>query len=83
MLDILEERGYVEKCIKFEKTKGREYLYNAVSKLLRLTSSSNLIVNRIVEQTPEHAVVFLTGVGKVFPFVRSHNILNNLHQVLD
>lgn len=83
VLDILEERGYVEKCIKFEKTKGREYLYNAVSKLLRLTSSSNLIVNRIVEQTPEHAVVFLTGVGKVFPFVRSHNILNNLHQVLD
>ena len=83
VLDILEERGYVEKCIKFEKTKGREYLYNAVSKLLRLTSSSNLIVNRIVEQTPEHAVVFLTGVGTVFPFVRSHNILNNLHQVLD
>lgn len=83
VLDILEERGYVEKCIKFEKTKGREYLYNAVSKLLRLTSSSNLIVNRIVEQTPEYAVVFLTGVGKVFPFVRSHNILNNLHQVLD
>ena len=83
VLDILEERGYVEKCIKFEKTKGREYLYNAVSKLLRLTSSSNLIVNRIVEQTPEHAVVFLTGVGRVFPFVRSHNILNNLHQVLD
>ena len=83
VLDILEERGYLEKCIKFEKTKGREYLYNAVSKLLRLTSSSNLIVNRIVEQTPEYAVVFLTGVGKVFPFVRSHNILNNLHQVLD
>ena len=83
VLGILEERGQVEKCIKFEKTKGREYLYNAVSKLLRLTSSSNLIVNRIVEQTPEHAVVFLTGVGKVFPFVRSHNILNNLHQVLD
>ena len=24
VLDILEERGYVEKCIKFEKTKGRE-----------------------------------------------------------
>ena len=83
VLDILEERGYVEKCIKFEKTKGREYLYNAVSKLLRLTSSSNMIVNRIVEQTPDYAVVFLTGVGKVFPFVRSHNILNNLHQVLD
>ena len=83
VLDILEERGYVDKCIKFEKTKGRDYLYTAISKLLRLTSKDNLIVNRIVAQTPENAVVFLTGVGKVFPFVRSHNILNNLHQILD
>lgn len=83
VLDILNEKGYLEKCIKFEKTKGRDYLYTAVAKLLRLTSDNNLIVNRIVQQTPEHAVVFLTGVGKVFPFVRSHNVLNNLHQILD
>jgi hypothetical protein len=27
--------------------------------------------------------VFITGVGKCYPFVRSHNVLNNLHQVLD
>jgi len=83
VIGILEERGYIDKCKKFEETKGREYLYNAVSKLLRLTSDDNLIVNKIVAETPEHAVVFLTGVGKVFPFVRSHNILNNLHQILD
>ena len=83
VLDILEERGYVDKCIKFEQTKGRDYLYTAISKMLRLTSDNNLIVNRIVLETPENAVVFLTGVGKVLPFVRSHNVLNNLHQVLD
>ena len=83
VIGILEERGYLDKCIKFEETKGREYLYNAVSKLLRLTNDDNLIVNKIVAETPEHAVVFLTGVGKVFPFVRSHNVLNNLHQILD
>lgn len=83
ILGILEERGYLEKCIQFEKAKGREYLYNAVSKMLRLTSDDNLIVNKIVNETPEHSVVFLTGVGKAYPFVRSHNVLNNLHQVLD
>lgn len=83
VIDILEEKGYLEKCIRFEKTKGRDYLYNAVSKMLRLTNDNNLIVSRIVEQTPDRAVVFLKGVGKAFPFVRSHNILNNLHQVLD
>lgn len=83
ILGILEERGYLEKCIQFEKIKGREYLYNAVSKMLRLTSDDNLIVNKIENETPEHSVVFLTGVGKAYPFVRSHNVLNNLHQVLD
>ncbi len=83
ILSILEERGYVDKCIRFEKEKGREYLYNAISKLLRLTTDNNLIVNRIMENTPENSVVFLTGIGKVYPFVRAHNVMNNLHQVFD
>lgn len=83
ILSILEERGYVDKCIRFEKEKGHEYLYNAISKLLRLTTDNNLIVNRIMENTPENSVVFLTGIGKVYPFVRAHNVLNNLHQVFD
>lgn len=83
ILSILDERGYVDKCIRFEKEKGREYLYNAISKLLRLTTDNNLIVNRIMENTPENSVVFLTGIGKVYPFVRAHNVLNNLHQVFD
>lgn len=83
IIDILEERGYIDKCIRFEKEKGRDYLYKAVSKLLRLTTDNNLIVNRIVENTPEHSVVFLTGIGNAYPFVRAHNVLNNLHQVFD
>ena len=83
VIKILEEKGYIEKCIKFEDDKGMEYLYTAVTKMLRLTNDDNLIVSRVLENTPKNAVVFLTGVGKVFPFVRSHNVLNNLHQVLD
>ena len=83
VISILEEKGYIDKCVKFEEQKGMEYLYTAVTKMLRLTNDDNLIVNRILESTPENAVVFSTGVGKVFPFVRSHNVLNNLHQVLD
>ncbi len=83
IIGILEERGYIDKCIAFEESKGHEYLYNAVAKLLRLTNDDNLIVTKIVSDTPENSVVFLTGVGKAYPFLRSHNVLNNLHQVLD
>ena len=83
VIGILEEKGYLDKCIKLEEQKGMEYVYTAVSKMLRLTNDDNLIVNKINSETPDDAVVFLTGVGKIFPFVRSHNVLNNLHQVLD
>lgn len=83
VINILKERGYLEKCFAFEKTKGLDFTYKAIIKMLRLTSQSNLLVNHIVENTPPNSVVFLTGVGKCFPLVRSHNVLNNLHQVLD
>lgn len=83
VINILKERGYLEKCFAFEKTKGLDFTYKAIIKMLRLTSQSNLLVNHIVEKTPPNSVVFLTGVGKCFPLVRSHNVLNNLHQVLD
>lgn len=84
VLDLLKQRGYLEKCFAFEQTRGADYAFEAVIKMLRLTSKGNLIVNHILEHTPkENAVVFITGVGKVFPMVRSHNVLNNLHQVLD
>ncbi|MBU4541896.1 MAG: DUF1788 domain-containing protein [Firmicutes bacterium] len=83
VITILRERGYLEKCFQFEKTKGLDYTYQAIIKMLRLTSKTNLLVNHIVEHTPDHSVIFITGVGKCYPIVRSHNVLNNLHQVLD
>ena len=83
VINVLKERGYLQKCFDFEKSKGIDYTFEAIIKMLRLTNKSNLLVNHIVENTPENSVVFIRGVGKCFPFVRSHNVLNNLHQVLD
>lgn len=83
IIEILEQKGYIDKCIQFEKTKGREYMFNAISKMLRLTGDNNMIIEKIIDETPNNAVVFITGIGKTFPMIRSHNILNNLHQVLD
>lgn len=84
VIHLLKEKCYLEKCFAFETTKGADYTFEAVIKMLRLTGKNNLIVNYIVEHTPpDNAVVFLTGIGKAFPMVRSHNVLNNLHQVMD
>jgi len=83
IIEILQEKGYLEKIFEFEKNKGREFIKRAINNLLKLSSGSNLIVEHIKENTPENSVVFLTGVGKSYPLLRSHNVLNNLHQVLD
>lgn len=83
VIDILIQKGYLEKCFEFEKTKGFERIIKSVGNMLRLTSADNLIVRHIKENTPENSVVFIIGIGKCYPVLRSHTVLNNLHQVID
>lgn len=83
IIDILNDKGYLEEVFLFEEEDGLDFSIDAITSLLKLNSDDNLIVNYIVDRTPENCVVFLTGVGKVYPILRSHNVLNNLHQKLD
>lgn len=83
IIEILKEKGYLEKVFKFEEEKGIEFTTKAIINLLKLNSDKNLIVNYVLERTPNNCVVFITGVGKAYPILRSHNVLNNLHQKLD
>lgn len=83
IIDLLEEEGFLEICYKFEKKQGIERIVKAVSNLLQINDDSSLIVKHIRDNTPENAVVLITGVGKAYPLLRSHKILNNLHQAID
>ena len=83
IIGILKDKGYLEKCFEFEKTRGFERITKSVSNMLRITSADSLIVNYIKDNTPENSVVFLVGIGKCYPILRSHTVLNNLHQVVD
>ena len=83
IIEILKEKGYLEKCYEFEKKRGFDRITKAVGNMLRITAKDSLIVNYIRERTPEKAIVFLVGIGKCYPILRSHNVLNNLHQVID
>ena len=83
VIDILIQKGYLEKCYQFEKTKGFERVSKSISNMLKITSSDGLIVNYIKDHITEKSVVFITGIGKCYPILRSHTVLNNLHQVVD
>ena len=69
--------------IEMEKKKGFDRVIRAVGNTMRITAEDSLIVNHIKEHTPDNSVVFLIGIGKCFPILRSHTVLNNLHQVVD
>ena len=80
IIDFLKENDFMEECYKFEKKKGLERITKAVSNAIKINDDDSLIVQHIKDNTPDNAVVFLTGVGKCFPILRSHKVLNNLHQ---
>ena len=63
--------------------KGLERIVKSVGNLLQINDDASLIVQYIKERTSKEAVVFLTGIGKCYPLLRSHKVLNNLHQAID
>lgn len=83
MLEILEEKGYLQKNIEMEEKKGSEYVFNATKKALRLTLKNDMIIEYIVNRVEPNDIVFITGVGKAWPIIRSHTVLNNLHKAID
>ncbi len=83
IIDVLEKEGFLEQCFMFERNRGFERIIKSVGNLLKVNDSDSLIVKHIQENTPEDSVVFLVGIGKCYPILRSHKVLNNLHQILD
>ena len=85
IIDILKGKGFLEKCFNMEKMKGLMTLVKELNKTFRIDSEQkdSPIINYIKENTPPNSVVFLTGVGKCHPLIHSHDILNNLHSVID
>lgn len=80
IIDFLERKGFMDKCYAFEHKTGMSRIVKAVNNSLKVNDDDSLIVQYIKDHTPENAVVFLVGIGKCYPILRSHKVLNNLHQ---
>jgi BREX protein BrxB len=76
-LDLLRERGILEKILEIEadETKGeiKEMLQSVLDPQTHLIPK----ISTAIKTTP-HDVIFISGVGEVYPYIRSHNVLNNL-----
>ncbi|MBL0321409.1 MAG: DUF1788 domain-containing protein [Ignavibacteria bacterium] len=76
VLRYLERRGLLDKSVILQKEKGSEALKKALAGPLHESKISAELA-KVVE--PEQLdLVIVSGVGKAWPLLRSHTLLNNL-----
>jgi len=76
----LEDRDLLEKSIQMQKTKGDTALQKALAGVLKTEKLVQIFGE--VARPEEQDLVLVSGVGNVWPLVRSHNLLNNLQTVM-
>jgi Domain of unknown function (DUF1788) len=80
-VEILKERGVWDRVLALEpdqdKADFRELLQGMLDPQLHIAPA---IRAKLAEG--EFDIFFLTGIGEVFPYIRSHNVLNNLQSVV-
>lgn len=81
VVDLLKERGVWDRILTIEpeqdKDDFREMLQGMLDPQLHIAPA---IRERLTNE--QFDIFFLTGIGEVFPYIRSHNVLNNLQSVV-
>lgn len=85
ILQLLNESGYLEQVLTFEKEEGSNFMIQHIRDSVSITEKGDSeMLNKITEGIDtDKDIIFLTGVGKAWPIIRSHTVLNNLHSRID
>jgi len=75
--DYLTERGFLDKAIAMQKSKGDAALLKALRGPLHMDKFAPYLIRHSLSHEPD--IVLLTGVGSLWPMVRAHSLLNALH----
>lgn len=76
-IEILKDRGIWEQLLEMEASVSKDQLKELLQGVL--DPEAHLVPAMAVKLAIiEFDVLFLSGVGEVFPYIRSHNVLNNL-----
>ncbi len=81
IVDLLRERGILEKAFALQRRRGNDALNHALKGLLRAENIADRLV-QIVDPR-ESQLVLLHGLGSAYPLVRSHTLLECLHTRLN
>lgn len=76
-IELIKERGIWERILEQEQSLSKDELKELLQGIL---DPENHLVPAIAKEMGQNDfdVLFITGVGEVFPYIRSHTVLNNL-----
>lgn len=79
-VEVLQERDVWDALIEMEPTTPKDDLLEGLRSMLDPGDDLAPAIQKKLAQQP-FDIFFLTGIGEVFPFIRSHHVLNNLQTV--
>ena len=80
VLDYLRARKLLDKALQMQREKGDAALLKALAGPLHEGKVAAYFAE--VAQPQAHDVILVSGAGSVWPLLRSHTLLNNLHPVM-
>ncbi|MBL6994746.1 DUF1788 domain-containing protein [Desulfobacula sp.] len=81
ILVYLKNRNLLDRVLDIESKKGTEDLLNSLKGPL----DAKKIAKEFISLAPpeDNDLVLVSGVGSAYPMLRSHNLLNNLHHLME
>lgn len=84
MINYLNEEGILDDVFEIEENEGFDELNASIRDSMGIDGlSGNYYADFIKSNIDSESIVFITGVGKIYPIVRAHKILKNLHLLVD
>ena len=79
-LKLLEDKRVLKSVDGLEEKRGKEYLLKQLQKI----ATPDALLEYMKYEPHEYGdVLFLTGVGKIFPFMRSHKMLDRMQHLFE
>jgi hypothetical protein len=75
----LKKEGDWDWCMEEEQSISKQELKEELQSMLDIETVLTPAIEEIMSGS-EFQVMFISGVGEVFPYIRSHNVLNNLQK---
>ena len=78
--DLLDERKLLDKTLEMQKTKGDDSTLAALRSVLKEDKLAQKIATQFDIASLD--LLILTGVGAVYPMMRTHTLLSALHPIM-